>query len=417
MIIDCGTFGGACSCGRIHDIVTKTAVIEAGALLDIDSHMRTQGITGRRCALYGSRSYQATAGRRPAAEQEIVLPAEGLHADERAVGAVLEQMEAGTDIIIAVGGGTVNDIARYTAYKLGLRFVSVPTAASVDGFCSSVAAMTWYGFKTSLTAKAPELVVADLDVICAAPQELWKSGVGDILAKFTALADWRIAHSLTGEYLCPEIYGLVMGAASSVLELAGELPSGDMRAFGELTRALLISGIAMQLMGNSRPASGAEHHISHLIEMHPAGLPVCFDALHGEKTGVGSVLTARTYRALTEQRFLRLDRDLAPSDEEVRAFFGPELGGKILRENDCLGPVSEDGLARAWPAICEAVAQIPSPERLELVLKGLGAKYRPEDIGVDCRDTELLLRFSPLVRDRLTLMRLRQIIKNGDASA
>ncbi len=414
MLIDCSVFDGACSCGRTHSVITKTAVIEQGCLRSIDSYMRSQGITGRRCALYDSNTYRAAEGRRPGAEQEIILPAPGLHANEHSVGAVLEKLDAGTEIIIAVGSGTVNDIARYVAYKKGLRFVSAPTAASVDGYCSSVAAMTWHGFKTSLGAVAPELVIADLDVIRSAPPELWKSGVGDILAKFTALADWRIAHILTGEYLCPEVYELVMGAARSVLDLADGLLAGDLHAFEELIRALLISGIAMQMMGNSRPASGAEHHISHVIEMHPAGLRVRFDALHGEKTGVGAVLSARAYHSLTEEaRPPRLDRAGIPSEEEILAFFGAALGETVLQENskNCLEAVSDETFERAWPEIREIAAGIPSPERLEGVLKGLGAKYSLEDIGVDARDTELLLRFSPLVRCRLTFMRLRQIIK------
>ncbi len=415
MIVDSTVYSGKCVCGREHQMSTRAAVIEAGCLGRLDEILREYGIGGKRCALYGENGWAAAAGLHPRAEQEIVLDPKGLHADEKSTALVLEKLEPDVELILAVGSGTIHDIARFCAHERGIRFVSVPTAASVDGFCSTVAAMTWYGYKKTLPAVAPELVVADTDIIKKAPVELVRSGVGDIMAKYIALAEWKIAHLTTGEYLCPRILDIMRQAADTVTESVPGLLEGRDEAFESVTYALVMSGIAMQMMGNSRPASGAEHHISHMIEMGPEALEVRFPAMHGEKTGVGSVLAAREYERLAAVEDIRpAIRDYAPLDEErCRAFFGERLMEGVLAENekDCLAAVTPERLAEAWPEIRQILSEIPSSEKLYALLERLGAKRTLEDIGVSSGELDRVLEFSPLVRNRLTLMRMRRMIR------
>ena len=173
MFVDFTQYSGVCpACGKSHDMVTKAAVIEPGCMFDFEKYMDQFGVSGKRCALYGENGYKATADRHPKAEQEIVLNPENLHANEISTAEVLEKLEDDVEVIIAVGSGTIHDIARFCAHKQGIRFVSCITGASVDGFCSSVAAMTWYGYKKTFPACAPELVIADTDIIKNAPPEL-----------------------------------------------------------------------------------------------------------------------------------------------------------------------------------------------------------------------------------------------------
>ncbi len=414
MLIDGAMYGGKCACGREHAMETRAAVIERGALDQFEEYMSAYGPAGRRCALYGGNSYEAAAGRRPKAEQEIVLNPKGLHADEKATAAVLIRMEPQTEILIAVGGGTIHDIARFCAYERGIAFVSVPTAASVDGFCSKVAAMTWRGFKKTIPAAAPALVVADTDIIKIAPARLVKSGIGDILAKYTALTDWRISKLLTGEDLCPRIFDIVKAAADTAVASVPGILAGEDQAYEKVVYALLMSGLAMQMHGSSRPASGAEHHISHLIEEEPAMLKAAFPAMHGEKAGVGAVLTAAEYHRLAEARDISaLTVDYIPlPTEEIRRFFGGELAEAILRENseDCLSAVSKERLIECWPQIRGIIKCIPTAEHLFSVLETLDAKRTVEDIGVSADRLADLLGYSPYVRNRLTLMRIRRMI-------
>ena len=415
MVVDSKVYSGKCSCGREHEMVTRAAVIESGCLKRLDALLEEYGISGRRCVLYGENSYKATADRHPEAYQEIILKSEGLHANEVSTAEVLSKMKEDVELIIAIGSGTIHDIARYCAYDRGIRFVSAPTAASVDGFCSTVAAMTWYGYKKTMTAVAPEIVIADTDIIKNAPAELVRSGIGDIMAKYTALAEWQIANELTGEYLCPVIFDLMQKAADTAMDSVPGILKGEDAAFENVTYALVMSGIAMQMMGNSRPASGAEHHISHMIEMEPEAFTVRFPALHGEKTGVGTVVAAKEYYRLAETEDIApYVKDYTPvGDDKLRSFFGEKLAGAIISENekDSLAAVTKEKLIELWPKVREIIYKIPKAEELYDLLEQLEAKRSLEDIGVSEKDLPTLLEYSPLVRNRLTLMRIRRMIE------
>lgn len=220
-------------------------------------------------------------------------------ANEHGIETLSKKLPSNAEVLIAIGSGTIHDLTRYCAAKRSIPFVSCPTAASVDGFCSSVAALTLNQCKKTVPAVAPTLVIADIDVIKNAPLYLAKSGFGDMVGKYIALSDWKIAHILTGEYYCPRIANVTAQAVNAVVQSVSKIAERDEQAFEELTYGLILSGLAMQMIGNSRPASGAEHHISHLIEMAPAGLHISSEALHGEKVGVGTLLVAGEYQRMT----------------------------------------------------------------------------------------------------------------------
>ena len=415
MFIDCSKYAGKCACGREHTMETRAAVIEPGCLFEFEKYMAQFGVTGKRCALYGENSYAATADRHPRAEQKIVLDPTGLHANEISTAEVLAKLEGDVEVIVAVGSGTIHDIARFCAHERGIRFVSCPTGASVDGFCSTVAAMTWYGFKKTLPAVAPEIVLADTEIIKNAPMELVRSGVGDIMAKYTALADWKMAHVLTNELLCEKIYSIMQDAADTVMQSVPGIARSEESAYADVTYALIMSGIAMQMMGNSRPASGAEHHISHMIEMEPEAFPVKFPAMHGEKTGVGSLIAVREYKRLAKiEDITPYITDYAPIPEEhFRKFFGERLADSLIKENenDCLAKVSRENLSASWGELRHIIDELPTEEYLYGLLEMLGAKRDLASIGVDESELPVLLKNSPLVRNRLTLMRTRRMMK------
>ena len=414
MFIDCSKYAGKCACGREHTMETRAAVIEPGCLFEFEKYMAQFGVTGKRCALYGENSYAATADRHPRAEQKIVLDPTGLHANEISTAEVLAKLEGDVEVIVAVGSGTIHDIARFCAHERGIRFVSCPTGASVDGFCSTVAAMTWYGFKKTLPAVAPEIVLADTEIIKNAPMELVRSGVGDIMAKYTALADWKMAHVLTNELLCEKIYSIMQSAADTVMQSVPGIVRGEESAYADVTYALIMSGIAMQMMGNSRPASGAEHHISHMIEMEPEAFPVKFPAMHGEKTGVGSLIAVREYKRLAKiEDITPYITDYAPIPEEhFRKFFGERLADSLMKENenDCLAKVSREKLSASWGELRRIIDELPTEEYLYGLLEMLDAKRDLASIGVEESELPVLLKNSPLVRNRLTLMRTRRMM-------
>ena len=411
MIIDSKKYNGKCSCGNEHKMETEFCIIEAGCLANADEYIKKCGLKGFSVAIYDENTYESTDGMHPKVDEEIILPSEGLHADNNGVMLAMEQLAESCDYLIAIGSGTIHDITRYCAYEKGIPFVSCPTAASVDGFCSSVAAMTWDGFKKTFEAVAPKIVIADLGIISKAPMFLTNSGFGDMIGKFIALADWKIAHILTNEYFCETIYDMTMNATKAVTESAKAIKDGDITAYEKLIYGLLMSGLAMQMLGNSRCASGAEHHISHLIEMQPEGLDVKSAALHGEKVGVGTLIACREYHRLKDSTLKWNDYYQANSDY-IKGMFGETLSDAIIAENsnDCALGITAKLIEEKWDKIRSIIDTVPTYKELIEKYEVLGVKSDLGDIDVQEEKCNLLLEYSPLVRNRLTLMRLRRAI-------
>lgn len=410
MIIDSGKYNGMCSCNREHKMETEFCIIENGCLKNIDKYINEYGLKGISVAVYDENTYKATSDRHPKVDFEVVLPQENLHANEHGVDLLLERLPPKVDFLIAVGAGTVHDITRYCAYKKKIDFVSCPTAASVDGFCSSVAAMTWHGCKKTLTAVAPKIVVADTEIIKNAPIRLAKSGFGDMVGKYIALTDWKIGNILLNEFYCQKIAGMTMDATKEVMNSIDGIINGKEDAYEKLTYGLLLSGLAMQMIGNSRPASGAEHHISHLIEMAPKGLKVDFDALHGEKVGVGTLIVMKKYQSLINKTDCNFTDYISPSDEAILKVFEKERFDDIKNENlnDAAQNVTSEVLKAKWQEVFSLLSTLPDAYELKELYVRAGVKYELKDIGISNDYEEFLLENAPMVRNRLTLLRIEK---------
>lgn len=408
MVIDSKQYNGLCTCGRDHKMATEFCLIESGCLKTADVYMKKYGLQGYTVAVYDENTYQATADRHPQVDKEVVLPAKDLHANEHGVALLLEVLPEETEIVIAVGAGTIHDISRYCAYTRNIDFVSCPTAASVDGFCSSVAAMTWHGCKKTLTAVAPKIVLADLDVIKSAPLYLAKSGFGDMVGKYIALTDWKIASILTNEFYCDRIAQMTFDATQAVMDAVDGIIAGDIDAYQKLMCGLLLSGLAMQMIGNSRPASGAEHHISHFIEMKPEGLEVGVEALHGEKVGVGTLLVMECYQSLLDNKTPEFCNYTSESQEMIAHIFGKERAQDIADENreDTAKTIISEMVRENWQKILQELSGLPRVNVLKDLYKKAAIKSNLQDIGVSNDRKDFLLQYAPLVRNRLTLLRL-----------
>lgn len=396
-----------CSCGQKHPIATTEIRIEEGLI------ERLPALLGRlafsRPLVICDTNTENIAGRIVSEMlgcQRVTLPAKGLHANEKAVALAEEAIGAlpVPDCLIAVGSGTIHDITRYVAHKSSIDFISVPTAASVDGFVSTVAAMTWYGVKTTLPARAPIAVYADTDIIAAAPARLTASGFGDMVGKYIALADWRIARLLTAETLCEEVYALEEDALRQAVGTIESLQKGEAEGCRVLMEGLLLSGIAMQMVGNSRPASGAEHHVSHFIEMTMENETP--EYLHGEKVGAAAVVLAEVYHDFATHPD-PIAPPSVPTHAMLEAVFGSLTAG-LEAENQknvslAMTPVQ---IREALPQIRDILMKIPPAAELKSLLKRVGCPTTLEEIGVPASEKPRLLRYAPYVRARLTLLRI-----------
>src|SRR5215469_3292552 len=197
----------------------------------------------------------------------------------RLLGAVPSSCKA----LIGVGGGKALDVAKYAASLAELPYFAVPTSLSNDGFCSPQASLTLEGKRRSLHTNLPEAVVVDLTVCQQAPLTLWHSGIGDLSSKFTAVSDWKLAYHRRGVPI-NDLAALISDA--SVFQFLAN-PVLDEQGIQLLATALMLNGIAMEIAGSSRPASGSEHLISHALDMTGAR-----QRLHGLQTGTAAYLVS-----------------------------------------------------------------------------------------------------------------------------
>ena len=424
MKIQTKIFNGPCDCGREHKIEVKDIILGEYAAEKLLEALRNGDLSGYQypMILCDQNTREAASGRLKKVWQlcdEIVLPAQNLHADNHGVDMVHRAMEeAGLDkepdLLLAVGAGTIHDLTRYVAYERGIPFVSVPTAASVDGFVSTVAAMTWDGMKKTLPAVAPIYVFADTDIFSKAPYRLTASGVSDLMGKYIALADWRIAHEVTGEYICERICRMETDALETVCRCLDGLRDGTAEAYENLMYALLLSGLAMQMIGNSRPASCAEHHVSHLWEMEIINDYV--DALHGEKVSVGLVLNLALYKKIAgsihEGRcHVRPYEGL--EDELIRETFGAKgLYEATIKENtpDPMLAVDAKQLENCLPKIAQIIDGLPEVDEILALLRRGGCVCDVGQIGLTEDIIPLTMQLSPYVRNRLSFNRISKML-------
>lgn len=414
MIMDCGKYVGKCACGREHTLETREVVVEYGALDRFDKYMADVGLDKlRRAVIYDTNTYASKWIKHPRADQEVVLDAAGLHSEKGAIEHMMEGLES-PEVIVAVGSGTIMDFGRYPAYKLGIPFVAVPTLSSSDGFTANICSIIIDGQKKSIPMLAPTLVVTDLDIIANAPMFLTVSGVEDILSKYISLADWKIAHLVSGEYYCDMVAELSHQALTMMRTAADTMAAGGEVDFEAMTMAQMLSGLTMQLLNHSRAASGAEHLMAHLVEMKPPRFESA-EGMHGQCVGVGTWLCAREYHALAEKTPKAVDFKPLEADW-VRQKFGDRLAEGIMKENenDVLATFDPQRIVDHWDEIRAIIATIPPAEELEALYKAIGAKYRPEDIGIDPALTGEMLPISAAIRNRLTLVRMLRVLSFAD---
>jgi len=412
MEIDIKELKGKCDCGKEHNLEVRDMWIEAGAIHRLPDIMKEN--SWFTTAVIADENTWQVAGEKVndllnaagISCISVILPPEGLHANERGVSIADAGLTGSYDVLIAAGSGTIHDITRYIAHERAVPFISVPTAASVDGYVSTVAAMTLKGCKKTISAVAPLYLLADTDVFKDAPQRLTASGFGDLLGKYTAIADWKIANMLTGEYICEKVIRLTEQALAEAIAA----PDNCER----LMYGLILSGLAMQMVGNSRPASGGEHHLSHFWEMEVFNGPL--DALHGEKVGVGLLLCSEEYHRISD---LLKRGAVSPSsvdgllEEDLRRGFpDTEMRELLIKENtpDPLEGVHGSDILANKDAICSVIDSIPTVDELSDLLRSFGGKLTMGDIGLDPALKNDSLRFSPYIRSRLTMMRLRKLI-------
>ena len=399
--------GYECGCGKKHVCAMDFLEIGPGVLSKTADMVRAMGC--RRPFVICDENTYAAVGRRvdellnaagidhmlyiiPCAGQKIA-PAEW------EVGSVLMHYDPACDLILGVGSGVINDISKVVGNALGIKSAIIGTAPSMDGYASNSSAMEINHVKMTLFNRAPKGILLDTDILAQAPMRMLWAGLGDMVAKYIALAEWRISHLVTGEYYCEDVARLMRAALKKVVDAADGIPERKPEAIQSIAEGLVISGIAMAYAEISRPASGTEHYFSHMWEMMALERNQPYD-LHGIQVGIGTALMMKLY-----QKFHTISpsRDQAEAywqamtpekwEAQIRRIFGktaPEII-EMERQGKKNDPAAhEERLNRIighWDDILTAVNQeLPDEQTLLALMKKTGMPLRPCEIGIDVDD-------------------------------
>jgi glycerol-1-phosphate dehydrogenase [NAD(P)+] len=353
--------------------------------------------------------------------EPLIFAAEDLFAEHSYAVRIQEALATNDAIPVAVGSGVINDLTKLAAHRCGRQYISMATAASMDGYTAFGASITFEGSKQTFDCPAPIGVVADLEVIATAPEGLNASGYADLVAKCPAGADWILADGLGIDPIDPANWDMVQTRLRHWMAVPDGVKRRDLETLRRLTTALMITGFAMQAACSSRPVSGADHQFSHLWDMehhtHEGITPS-----HGFKVGIGTLASLSLYEAVLNLEIEKLDIEKAVRDwpnretvenEIAELFPMAELQRKALLESgekyidrDALR-FHLELLKSRWPAIRERLSKqlIPSVEVADM-LAAAGCPTRPEQIGISRERLRLSFRKALHIRRRFTILDL-----------
>lgn len=380
-----------CDCGNLHYLINiEQLIIEQGAIHQAARYVKNKKFLN--VVMIADQNTYEAAGK----VLEQLLETENITcevclidpnrngdviADEQALVQALLATSSNTDVLLAVGSGTIHDITRFSSFKMGKPFISIPTAASVDGFTSMGAPIIIKGEKKTYQTQSPLAVFADLTILMKAPAELRAAGFGDMLAKHTSLADWQFSSLIGGEPFCPLTADMTKSALKSCERHIEQIAAGEEEGLFILTEALILSGLAMLIFGHSHPASGGEHHLSHYWEMMflKEGRP---QVLHGEKVAVATAYLADIYK----QNFSDvLENSSRYSVEDIST-----VHSKIQENNHLLEKVVDD---------------IPTSFELTQMINQVRGTSSPKVLGISNELLEDSLKNAYHLRDRFTILK------------
>ncbi|MBO7406243.1 MAG: sn-glycerol-1-phosphate dehydrogenase, partial [Clostridia bacterium] len=234
-------------------------------------------------------------------------------------GGIIMNFDPTCDMILAVGSGVINDLCKVAAHATGRPTAVVGTAPSMDGYASVMAPLIVDRQKITYPAHYPYVIIEDSELLDTAPPIMKKAGFGDIIGKYTALADWRLAHKVNGDHYCDIVAEMVQSAVDKcVANLEGYF-NGEAEATNIMSDTLLLTGISIGLIGYTRPASGSEHHLAHYWELDGIARGV-EHPLHGNSVAMGSIASAEVYKIM-RTRFEVVDSVNPPDPDMLREIY------------------------------------------------------------------------------------------------
>ena len=408
-------FRKPCPCGRVHTTAVRDVHIGSGIVKNVGEILKSNNFSRNLLLVADKDTLSAADGILDSLEGFNVT----LHVYDSIRVADMKHVLELRDIIrnrdisvLSVGTGSVNDPCRLACAMEDKKLCIFGTAPSMDGFASDTSPIVKNGFKSSYQAKSPEVIIGDTKILAASPSYLKSSGFGDMMAKYVGLIDWRISSLLTGEYYCDRVAMLTKSAVDGLLSMADRVTADDEETAGQIFESLLMTGIAMSFTKNSRPASGSEHIIAHLIEclQLPDGI---IPNYHGEDVGVCTLEMLDFYNSLAQKESVRGVKEEVNWYEvfSVYGYMADDVSQLNFPEN-IVDSVNPEDITDKWLKIRDIIHSVPSADTVKAAMAKAGCKLPVADIGKTQEFFDLCVKYSPYMRKRLTLLRLRDMIKS-----
>ena len=413
-----------CPCGKTHTIAIDQVVIGTGAVNRVPEFVNQYG---KKPFVVADVHTFAAAGEKVCSLLKdasipfvsFVFKEEALEPDEKTVGAAFMHYDTSCDVIVGVGSGVINDVCKILSNTTGNPYIIVGTAPSMDGYASATSSMSRDGVKVSLNSRCADVIIGDTDILKTAPDHMLRSGLGDMLAKFVSIAEWRIAHLITGEYYCEEVAQLIRSAVKKCVDNAEGLLKRENAAIEAVFEGLVIGGVAMAYAGVSRPASGVEHYFSHVWDMRGLEFGTQVD-LHGIQCAMATVKAVALYEKVMdirpdwEKAHAYVESfDLEAWNQELRKFLGSSAETMIELEKK-EGKYRKDThearfrlIAEKWEEILQILREeLPDYKELCKLMDTVGISRDLTTIGVDSEAARITFRATKDIRDKYVLSRL-----------
>ena len=402
-----------CPCGRVHETAVRDVRIGSGLVHAVGDILKENGFPHRILLVADRDTLRAAEGICEALSDfevefhiyDRIRVAEMKHVDE-----LCEKIRGREIALLGVGTGSVHDPCRLAAAREDKLLCLFATAPSMDGFASYSSPIVDGFFKSSYPAKSPEVIIGDTRILAAAPTALKSAGFGDMVAKYVGLIDWQIAELLIGEFYCERIAALTRRGIDTLMGMADRVTVNDEETAGKIFEALLMTGLGMSFAQSSRPASGSEHVVAHLLE--------CLELLegkepnfHGEDVGVATLAMLKLYGDMAKSERICAKRKCVDWEDVYRVFGPMAEDVRALNEPTTITDEVEPALLEAsWQRIREIIWSVPSYDECLEKMKQAGCKLTVADIGKSEELFEKCIRYSPYMRRRLTLLRIRDMI-------
>ena len=413
-----------CACGKAH-IFNSDVIVGKGAIKKLPDSVRKIGAK-KVFILADINTYKAAGGcvcdllkENDIAFSSYIFKNANLEPDECSVGLAAMNFDESCDAVLGVGSGVINDIGKILANVSGKPYIIVGTAPSMDGYASASSSMSMDGVKVSLKSKCADVIIGDIDILKNAPDRMLISGIGDMLAKYISICEWRISNIITGEYYCEAIASLIRDALKKCVENADGLLNRDEKAVEAVFSGLVLGGIAMKYAGISRPASGVEHYFSHIWDMRGLEFGTKVD-FHGIQCAVGTMYAAKLYERIKKcvperEKALKFAQgfDYEEYKKMLKSFIGRGADAMIqLEEKEQKYSVKEhrkrlEVIIDNWDKIIKIIdGEIPSPAELEKLYDKLGMPKTAKEIGIDEGIVPKTFEVTKDIRDKYVLSRL-----------